>query len=404
MPRKVTLILIDPAGEPLGSLPTFTVESPWWPEVGDVADAARATWGIDVVVLRAIGPPDRSGPPGGDVAYVAEVRSASPLPALVPVGDEITTDLAPHPLRAPWAVPGGPATTTAWATAVLEELGRPPTGFVLRKSWNLSAIWQVETAGSPMWLKQLPAFFAHEPALLRWLGAAVPGVATELVRGDGARALLGHAPGEDRFGAPAVELRGMLTDLHRIQAYATDRIDELLDLGVPDRRNDLALTAIQDVVARYGPMLERAVRTSLDALVDGLPERFAKVAACGVPDSLVHGDFQGGNVRSDGRRQVIIDWGDSTIGDPTMDIARAIDGLPDTDRAPLVGEWAARWRTHTPGCEPERALDLMLPVIDLLYAVVYAGFLDQIEPSEWPYHRDDPGECLRRAVSRHLTG
>jgi hypothetical protein len=30
--------------------------------------------------------------------------------------------------------------------------------------------------------------------------------------------------------------------------------------------------------------------------------------------------------------------------------------------------------------------------------VVFQGFLDRIEPSEHPYHRDDPAERLRRAA------
>jgi hypothetical protein len=399
MARKVTLVLVDPLGEPLGVLPPFTVESPWWPEVGEVADAVRALWGLDVVVLRTIGPPDRPGPPGGRVTYVAEVPTTSKLPALVPAGAEIRADLAPHRRRMPWAAPGGPAATTRWATATLTAMGQPPTAIVQRKSWNLSAIWRVETAESMFWLKQLPAFLAHEPALLRWLGTAAPGSATELVASADRRALLAHVPGEDQFGAPATELRQMLTDLHRIQVHATGRLDELLALGVPDRRADLALAAILDVTARYGPTLAPAPRTSLDTLVDTLPERFAAVAACGVPDTLVHGDFTGGNVRSDGKHRVIIDWGDSTIGHPAMDIARAIGGLQTAEAGQLVSEWSARWRTDTPGCDPERALELMRPVVELLYAVVYAGFLDQIEPSEWPYHRDDPADCLRTAAA-----
>jgi hypothetical protein len=74
MARKGTLVLLDVDGEPLGALPPFTVEVPWWPEVGEIVEAARALWNIDVIVLRIIGPPDRPGPPGGEVTYVAEVE------------------------------------------------------------------------------------------------------------------------------------------------------------------------------------------------------------------------------------------------------------------------------------------------------------------------------------------
>ena len=31
-------------------------------------------------------------------------------------------------------------------------------------------------------------------------------------------------------------------------------------------------------------------------------------------------------------------------------------------------------------------------------AVIYQGFLDRIEPSEHPYHRDDPAVWLRNAA------
>jgi hypothetical protein len=38
-------------------------------------------------------------------------------------------------------------------------------------------------------------------------------------------------------------------------------------------------------------------------------------------------------------------------------------------------------------------------VAALIYAAVYAGFLDAIEPAEHPYHRDDVPAYLRQAVT-----
>jgi hypothetical protein len=34
----------------------------------------------------------------------------------------------------------------------------------------------------------------------------------------------------------------------------------------------------------------------------------------------------------------------------------------------------------------------------LTYALMYQRFLDNIEPDERIYHRDDPGTCLRSAL------
>ncbi len=400
MTREVTLVLVDPTGSPLGSLPTFTVDVPWWPEVGDIVAAVRSRWAVEVDVLRVLGPADRRGPPGGPVVYAAEVApgAGSALPALGRAPGGLDGALAPHPLRAPWAEPGGPARTVAWARTALEALGRTPTVVEQRKSWNLSAIWRVETPAGQAWIKQVPGFFAHEGALLGWLETAAPERAPRLLAGADCRMVLEHVPGEDRFGAPAAEREAMLADLHHVQAYARSRVPELLARGVPDRRAEATVAAIAAVAERYGPSLPPEVHTRLCALVDDLPARFAAVGECGVPDTLVHGDFHPGNVRSDGTHRVIIDWGDATIGHPAMDIARATENLTPADTAPLVAGWARRWRADVPGCDPDRALALLRPVIALVYAVVYAGFLDQIEPSEWPYHRSDVPAYLRVGV------
>lgn len=41
-------------------------------------------------------------------------------------------------------------------------------------------------------------------------------------------------------------------------------------------------------------------------LVDGLDARFVALYPCGVPDTLMHGDFHPGNFRSDGRSLVLL--------------------------------------------------------------------------------------------------
>jgi hypothetical protein len=146
--------------------------------------------------------------------------------------------------------------------------------------------------------------------------------------------------------------------------------------------------AVEAVAAEHG-----ADVPGLDAFVVDLPERLARVAECGLPDTLVHGDLHPGNVRGATDRLVVLDWGDSRVGHPAFDILTLAGGSTD-----LVASWAARWRRDVPGCEPERALELIGPVAAARGAVVYAGFLAGIEPNEHPYHaRDVPAE-LHRAV------
>ncbi|SBT52435.1 phosphotransferase family protein [Micromonospora auratinigra] len=386
MSRTVTLALVDSAGTPLGALPSFGVPEPWWQEVGSIVDGARRRYGVEVSVLRLL-TADRAAPPGGCVSYLAEV-GAPPRVPLAPV----TVDLAPQPRRAPWAQPGGPARSLAWAKRELDRLGRPVTGVNQQRSWNLSAIWRLDGPQGSAWLKQVPAFFRHEAAVLRWLATATPDLApTLLAADDTGRILLDHIPGDDRYAADQAERAAIAADQHTVQRRAIGDADALVAAGVPDLRGPTLARWIRDRLAGHDTSVVADLLADLDARMD-------RVRACGLPDTLVHGDLHPGNVRGDGRSRTIIDWGDAFVGHPAFDILELTEGLDEIDTAPLVAAWAARWRAERPDSDPERAVDLLRPVAALRLAAVYAMFLANIEPSEHPYHRDDVPACLERAA------
>lgn len=381
----MTLVLVDPAGTVLGALPPYEVEVPWWQEVSDVVAGAREHHGVDVSVLRLLFA-DQPAPPGGKVTYLAEV-AGDPGPVR-----PAAAALVPHPRRAPYAEIGGPAASLAWAADALAARGRTLTAAAQQRTWNLSAIWRLATDTTPVWLKQVPAFFSHEPAVLRWLDEHCPGIAPAPIAADTGRMLLDDLPGTDRYSAPADERLLMLPLLHTVQVTAAGRVDDLLALGVPDQRPPQLAQRLRAVAVRDTEPGER-----LAALLDGLDDRLAELTACGLPDTLVHGDFHPGNVRGTAERLHVIDWGDCVIGHPAIDLLRMSEGLADP--APLRQAWSRGWRAAVPGCEPERALELIEPLVALRNAAAYAGFLDAIEPSEWPYHADDVPYWLAQAAA-----
>jgi hypothetical protein len=388
MGRTVTLVLVDPAGGLIGALPPFDVDVPWWQEAGVVVDGARARHGIGVQVLRLLHA-DRPHPPGGHVTYLAQTGDPPP-----PDVTAVDVDLSPQPNRAAYAEPGGPAASAAWAVEALAALGTPGAVAVQQRTWNLSAIWRLDVDGAPVaWLKQVPAFFAHEAAVLALIAGVSPGLAPPLLAaGPHGRMLLANAPGEDRYGADA-DFRALIAaDVHPVQAHFVGRAGDLLDAGVPDRRDPGPWLA-----AAASPYRDRI--PGLAELLDRLPERLAAVAACGMPDTLVHGDLHPGNVRSDGTSRVLMDWGDATVGQPALDILELTTDLPDAEAADLIAAWTRRWRATVPGCDPTGAVELMRPVASLFGAAVYAGFVARIEPSEWPYHADDVPAALTAAVA-----
>src|SRR4051812_19845296 len=108
MRRTVTLVVVDANGEVRGALPSFTVGTPWWQDLEPI----RAAY-PDLTVLRLLdGVPESGTCIGGTVRYLAQADRVPPrLVAAGDVGDLVDD----HPLRMPWARPGGPAADLEWA-------------------------------------------------------------------------------------------------------------------------------------------------------------------------------------------------------------------------------------------------------------------------------------------------
>jgi hypothetical protein len=383
-PRTAELVLVTPDGRPVGSLPAVPIATPWWQQVEPVVRAARDYHGVDVVILRLLDA-ELDEPHGGRVTYLAEV--AEPVRA-----QPWTGVLDDDPRRHPFARPGGPAADLAWAHAHLAERGLRPTAPPTQvRTWNLSSLWRVPVEGQTVWLKVVPPFFAHEGALLALMdGARVPTVLGH----DGGRMLLAEIVGEDLYAAGLPLLRDMVNLLVDLQRLWGDRVPELLALGLPDWRAPALAAAIADVVDRTRDEISAEDRVTLAGFVRGLPSRFAEVAACGLRDSLVHGDFHQGNFRGDGRTLTLLDWGDSGVGHPLLDIPAFLEWVPRDAIGAVRTHWLEQWSKAVPGSDPARASVLLAPVAAARRAATYRSFLDNIEPSEHRYHRADPAKWL----------
>ncbi len=394
-PRHVTLVLCTPEGRVLGSLPPYDVALPYWQEAADVIAGAKALYGIDVTVLRLLHVDRERASDGGPVAYLAQVEKP-PAVELSPWSGDPTAD---QPLRQRWARPGGPQADLTWAEWVLADRGSPLTGPAEQvRTWNLSSLWRLPTAAGVAWLKVVPPFFAHEGAMLQRLQSLSPTVVPPLIATDGARVLVDEIGGEDQYFAPLERLVRMVPLLVGLQVQWVDRVDELLAMGLPDWRHPSLAAMAEQAVERTADQLDAETRAGLAGLLSGLDDRFAAVARCGIPDSLVHGDFHPGNVRGDDERLVLLDWGDCGVGHPLLDQAAFLERLSPTDRTAVRSHWSQLWRDAVPGCDPGRAAQLLEPVAALRQAVIYDVFLAAIEPDERVYHATDPAAWLQRAA------
>lgn len=393
-PRRAALVLVTPDGGIVGNLPAVPVATPWWQDVAPVVAAVRERHGIGITIIRLLDS-ELDRPHGGRVTYLAEV--ARPVPA-EPWGGTLDE----QPLRLAYARPGGPAADLAWAESVLATRGLRLTGQPVQvRTWNLSSLWRMPVATQTVWLKVVPPFLAHEGALLaRLAGEPLP----SLLGHEGGRILMEEIAGDDLYDADTPLLLQMASSLVRLQRSWAGRPDDLLPLGLPDWRGPVLGAAIADVVERTTDALSSDDRATLAAFVNGLSARFAAVAECGLRDTLVHGDFHPGNFRGGGGHLTLLDWGDSGVGHPLLDMPAFLDRVPAGATAVVRAHWLRLWREAVPGADPARAAELLAPVSAARQAVIYRRFLDRIEPMERRYHDADPVEWLERAATLLRAG
>lgn len=376
--RTASLVVVGADGRVLGETPAVDVATPWWQDLEPVLDANPG-----LRVLRLLdGTPPGGRAEGGRVRYVAEEDGTVPVVKLRRYEGDEAAVVEDHPLRMPWARPGGPAADLAWA----EGHGRfvaPPRQV---RSWNLSALWRLSTTHGPRWLKCVPRFFAHEAAVIAALGPS-PSLPV-IVAAEGHRLLLEEMPGVDGYDADASEYEAVVDALVDLQTAGGPP-----PVGLPDWRPDRLLDAAVETVAVHAPG-----DAALGRLLDGWAQRWTAITDCGLPDVVFHGDAHPGNARIGCRPPVVFDWGDSGFGHPLFDLT-APDSVGHPSAFRVRRHWLGRWAEAAPGADPARAWKLLRPVAELRAAVVFRRFLDGIETSEAVYHRGDVPTHLARAAA-----
>ncbi|MDX3109989.1 aminoglycoside phosphotransferase family protein [Nonomuraea angiospora] len=379
--------------ERLGVIGPFAVEVPWWAEVEPVVAHVRQVLGVDVLVLRLLDVDGGEGGRDGHVTYHVEAlerpepgRLTAPFPTDHGVLDR------PERLRAPWARIDGLRELLGWAEDALRTAGRPLTGPIRqRKTWNLAGLFLLPTAQGPVWLKATPHFAVEEAAVIGMFAALDSSLVPTVVASGPGRVLLEHLPGEDCWDAPVEIVDSAVTRLVAAQA----RLAGAIPPGLPDRRGPVVADRVRGLLA--GDVGRELTAEELAGAYE-LVERWPLLAECGLPDTIVHGDFHPGNWRSDGGPPAVVDFADAHLGNPVLDGIRARDWLPADKRPAAARAWIDAWTARVPGCEAARALAIAEPLSHLNYAVRYQEFLDGIEPSERIYHHGDPVTSIRAAL------
>jgi aminoglycoside phosphotransferase (APT) family kinase protein len=417
--RERPQVLARAAGE-AWALPVVSLDARWLADSSPLNEAVHDAFDIDVSVLRywlvKLDPQtaascasmvlhDAADPAPAGLAWIGEDKAGvltEPGRAAARTWFRELAGDVPH-MRAPWMRRGWEAGALAWARAQLKAAGWEPGRHAEQvKHWSISSIYRIPTARGDAWFKAVPGFFAQEGAIMRFLDRVAPGTTPGVIATDAARGwtLMEGIAGETLRGANARHADGLRLGA-RIQQAAAGRIDELLALGAPDRRLATLRALGGELVAREdirGQLSAEEAR-ALDGFLETLDERTFALAACGVPETLIHGDFHPGNLMHEGGRIVVVDWTDGCIGHPYFDLATYFQDVDEGQRRELLGAYVECWAPAAGREHAERALALARPLACLHHAISYQQILDGVERGSQPEFGSETAAWLRRLLA-----
>jgi hypothetical protein len=256
--------------------------------------------------------------------------------------------------RMPWWREGWLDQATAWIEAQLAALGTPITGSVTQvQSGCISCILRTHTAGGAIYFKataNLP-LFVNEPVMMAALARRYPGLIPEPLCIDPVRRwmLVPDFGQPIRNSGTLAARQDMLRIFGGIQRESAAHVEELLALGCLDRRLQRLpeqAARLADDAAILADLTEAEVGQFRGALPK-LAEMCLALGACGVPETLVHGDLHLGNVALRDGKYLFFDWTDACITHPFFDLLSIFDDEDRTEEAVLRDEYLRVWEGST---------------------------------------------------------
>lgn len=318
--------------------------------------------------------------------------------------DELYAD-DPHPLRAPWARRGWFAEAGAWIESALAERGRAALGPVEQVStWSISTILRAPTAEGDVYFKATAAspLFVDEGAVTRGLAALYPASIPRILALDGARRwmLLEDFGPLVGWGASVETRVAVLADYAQLQLDTASRIDELLELGVLDRRPAWLASRLRSLLDAPDELgLAEAELEALAARLPAFVEACERLAGGPVPNALVHGDLHLANVAGTSAPFVYFDWTDAAVAHPFLDPLAIHFEKDDAIRRTLRDAYLAAWRAFAPGDVLAELWTLAAPLACLNQAVSYRSILASVEPGSAAELAGALPDWLRRALA-----
>ena len=385
------------------------------PDLGRILGQVRERLGVEVGALRSVEPQEDEAARRRSGTWVMERRGAAQTieghkwmtrAELATGGDdlarfassvlrELEEGSAP-PNRRAWSLPGWLNEAEAWMRERLRELKREPIGPIEQvRNNSISIVLRAHTAAGDVYVKAASPHFRHEARITRALAERFPEHTPRVLATDDTRSwMLLEDFSPLLRGAPLETWQEALTIMGDLQRRFVTEHAWLFSIGCADRRLAVLREQIPALVdsAELRAELDEALWTKLVARVPELQEMCDALAACGVPETLIHGDLHGGNVARGGGRVTLFDWTDAAVGHPFLDLVtflpterRKPPGVDDAKAAAqrLTDAYLEGWTTYASAAQLRRAMELLKSVAQLHHAQSYLQILRSLEPADY---------------------
>jgi hypothetical protein len=214
-------------------------------------------------------------------------------------------------------------------------------------------------------------------------------------------------PLRDLFTFPALELA--VGSLAELQMRSVRHIQDLLIAGCFDQRFAVLKAHLGELISYLGEAMAsqtsnkvpRLDNCRLHELGNMVNDAFSRMEEFRIPDALVHGDINSGNILFDGSRCVFTDWAEACIGNPFSTFQQLYEQVARGERSRkwctnLRALYRQQWRTllSEPQIECATALAPFLAIASCLYG-----------RGSWlmsSYRADLHFRSYSRSLARHL--
>ena len=419
---RAYVIILDPDGrrmlirDPSGWLPAFDVPPVFYPEVEDLVRIVREECGLDIAILRCLeaGDANEGKPRLYSAICTSENVETSPgfkwtgldepnfdrtdkaaLGNITQLEVERLSSPALSESPVPWDSPGWHKAALNWLEANLppSHEGKPWQASQIR-SWSISSVWRVTSAGTHLYFKASPRYFASEVAVTLDVARRFPNASPSIVAAQPEKGwMLMQDLGDVTLSkVDSAEMwHETMKTIAMVQHGYVRKFREMERLGIERRTTEGIVETLVKWIDDPAGVGIRMFREENEAALSRLRPDVGRIESMArslreleIPPTLEHGDLDATNVFIRNGSPVLMDWSDACTSHPFFTPLTPAQARRHPE---LVDTYLNEWTDYAPIEDLREGFGVAKPLVALESAFHYHRNIVPYLPFPYPDFR-----------------